>query len=214
MATTDVHMRDHFADLDRQTHAAQLGMWLVIAGDVLLFGTLFVLYASYRADHAAEFRAAAAHADLALGTINTYLLICSSFLVALAVRAVRLGDRLRQTVALLLGAAALGASFLALKAIEYAHHFAEGIYPGKYYAFAELPASGARIFFTLYYFMTGLHALHVLGGIGLLLWLARGARARRYGPAWHTPVELVGMYWHFVDIVWVFLWPIFYLLRP
>ena len=212
------HLKSHYHDLGQQAHAAQLGMWVFLASEVLFFGALFVLYAASRARWPHAFAAAADHTTLFLGTANTYVLVLASWLVAMAVGTIRKspGGRSREArrAALLLGGAAvLGALFLILKAWEYGRHFREGIFPGAYYHFDKLPGPGAEAFFNLYYLMTGLHALHVTGGIVMLSWLAMRARRGAYDGRWHTPLELGGMYWHFVDIVWLFLWPIFYLMR-
>lgn len=206
------HLESHFQDLARQTHAARLGMWIFIGSEALLFAALFALYAAYRVMYPDSFREAAALTDRALGTAMTLVLISSSLLVALSIAAAR--EARSGRIALLLGAAAaLGIGFLVLKGIEYTHHFEDEVFPGGYYRYPGLQEPGAKVFFTLYYFMTGLHALHVVGGIGILSWLAWTARRGRWGPDYHTPLELGGMYWHFVDVVWIFLWPLFYLLR-
>lgn len=206
------HLQEHFENLVKQTHAAHLGMWIFLCSEILFFAVLFTLYAAYRATYPEAFAEAARHTDLLLGTTMTYLLLAASFLVALAVGAIR-GSRSRAASLLLAGATGLGAVFLALKILEYREHFADGIYPGHYYHFAELPGHGAMAFFTLYYLMTGLHFLHVAVGVALLAWLSWRARRDAYDRDYHTPLELGGMYWHFVDIVWLFLWPVFYLMR-
>ncbi len=206
------HLETHFEDLGKQTHAALLGMWIFLATEVLFFGGLFALYASYRVAYSHSFALAAQHTDLDLGTIGTYVLLTGSFCVALAVGAIRV-DR-NKLASLLLWAAALTAlAFLALKFTEYGHHFSEGLYPGRFYRFPELRNRGAHAFFTLYYLMTGLHALHVIGGFVILSVLAIRAWQGAYDSTYNTPLELGGMYWHFVDVVWLFLWPFFYLLR-
>jgi len=202
-----------FDTLERQQRAATLGMWVFLASEVLFFSGLFAVYAASRAMYAEAFRAAAAHADLTLGTVNTFLLLTSSYAVALAASGPRRHSSRRATIWLLLLAVALGVTFLILKAVEYAHHFAEGIYPASAYHFDKLPGDGPRMFFTLYYFMTGLHALHVIVGIGLLSWLARRVWRGDFNTGYYVPLELGGMYWHLVDIIWLFLWPMFYLLR-
>ncbi|WP_437497222.1 cytochrome c oxidase subunit 3 family protein [Sorangium sp. So ce1099] len=201
-----------FEDLEKQTHAAHFGMWIFLASEVLLFGGLFGLYAAYRAMFGAEFAAGIAHNSAAIGTANTAILLTSSLLVALSVYAVRL-DRPVRAGRLLLGAIALGAAFLTLKGIEYTEHFHEGIFPGAAYRFGELPQAGARVFFTLYYVTTGLHAIHVTAGLAVLGWLAWGCFRRRYGAGNETHVELGGLYWHLVDVVWIFLWPMLYLMH-
>lgn len=205
--------RERFEDADVQAHASRLGMWIFLISEALLFATLFALYAALRVEYPRGFAAAAHETDLLLGSVNTYLLLTASFLVALAVGAIR-RDRRRLAAALLLVSAALGVVFLGLKGLEYAHHFRDGLYPGAYYRGHKLAdVAAAREFFAMYYIMTGLHALHVIGGIALLSWLAWRTRQGLYGRLYHTPVELGGMYWHLVDVVWLFLWPAFYLLR-
>lgn len=206
------HLEAHFEDLARQTHAARLGMWVFIGSEALLFSALFALYAAYNAAYPGEFRIAAAHTDLVLGTIMTAVLLTSSYLVAMSLARVR-ADKTRDATLFLAGAIALAAAFLVLKGFEYAEHFRDGLFPGVAYRSSALPGPGPNIFFTLYYAMTGLHALHVLGGMVLLLWLTWRVHGGRFDDAYHTPLELGGMYWHFVDVIWVFLWPLFYLLR-
>lgn len=208
----ETRLQHHFADLAKQTHAARLGMWAFLASEVLFFGALFTLYVAYSAEYSDLFHKAARHTDLILGSVNTAILITASFFVAVAVSEIR-RERVRSAVWLLLAAAALGVVFLVFKGMEYAHHFSDGIYPGIYYRYAALPDEGAKIFFTLYYFMTGLHAIHVIIGVLLLCALAWMAHRGSFTPAWHTPLELGGLYWHLVDVIWIFLWPIFYLLR-
>ena len=206
------HLEFHYEDLEKQTHAARFGMWVFIGSEALLFGALFALFAAYRVAYTESFREAAGHTDLLLGTLMTIVLISSSYAVAACIPAAR-SDRGGKIVRLLTIAVGLGILFLVLKGVEYTIHFRDGIFPGVYYRFAELTTPGAPTFFTLYYFMTGLHALHVIGGIGLLSWLGWKAHRGAWSSTYHTPLELGGMYWHFVDVVWIFLWPLFYLLR-
>jgi len=159
------------------------------------------------------FAEAARHTDLGLGTANTFVLLTSSYLVVLAATGPKRGTSNGSIAWLLGGAIGLGIVFLALKLLEYLHHFREGIFPAASYGDAALPGNGARMFFTLYYFMTGLHALHVCIGVGLLAWLARRSHRGDFTSIYSTPLELGGMYWHLVDIIWLFLWPMFYLMR-
>lgn len=209
MSTTGGQVAEHFEDLEVQSHAARLGMWAFLGSEMLLFAGLFALYASYRSLYRPEFHAAAQHMSVLFGTINTFVLLTSSLTVALAVWAVRAG-RSRLPSVLLVATLLLAAAFLVLKGAEYAQHFAEGIYPGfRYYAFAELPQPGVKIFFTLYYFMTGLHALHVIAGMGVLTWCLMARR--RFTAERHIGLELGAMYWHLVDLIWIFLWPLLYL---
>ncbi len=204
-----VHVQ--YDSLERQHTTARLGMWIFLSSESLLFAGLFGLYAAYRFAYPAEFHAASAHANLVIGTVNTYILLTSSLTVALAIHAARRGRR-RQTVALLAATIVLGLTFDVLKAIEYAGHWREGLAPGVYYAFGELPARGAALYVTLYYLLTGMHALHVTGGIAVLAWLAVRAQRGAFTPQSHIALELGGLYWHLVDLVWIFLWPLLYLI--
>lgn len=203
-------LAEQFEDLEKQTHAAHLGMWVFLGSEVLLFAGLFALYAGYRVMYLADFTAAIARDDVAIGTINTFVLITSSLTVALGVHEARLG-RLRRTALFFAASLALGVVFLILKGTEYLAHFREGIFPGADYGYAALPGYGARMFFTLYFLMTGLHGIHVIGGMILLGWVLLGCVRGAYSAAYHTPVELGGLYWHLIDVIWIFLWPLLYL---
>lgn len=200
---------EHFETPEQREHAAHFGMWLFLTSETLLFGALFGVYAGYRLWYGAEFQAAARLNDARLGTLNTFILVSSSFLAAWAVHSAGQG-RNKTAVRCLLVTLLLGAGFLVVKSVEYGEHFAHGLYPGAYYQNAELPGHGARLFFTLYYFMTGLHALHVIGGLialALLAWI----RARRPLRTRLVSLELGVLYWHLVDAIWIFLWPLLYL---
>lgn len=211
---TTVHVpAEQYDSMERQTRAATFGMWLFLGSEILFFSGLFAIYWSMRARYGEVFLEAARHSKLAIGTANTVILLVSSYFVALGSSAPKRRASNRTAVWCLLLAAALGIAFLTLKGIEYSEHFREGIYPAGLYHFKELPQNGARMFFTLYFFMTGLHAIHVIIGVGLLLWLARRASRGDFDHEYYTPIELGGMYWHLVDIIWLFLWPCFYLLR-
>lgn len=205
-------VEEHYEDLAHQHRAGRLGMWVFIGSETLFFGALFALYFGYRAAWPESFTAASHHASLVLGTANTYVLLTSSLTVALALEAMR-HDRARRALLLIGATAALALVFLALKFTEYAHHAAEGILPGGRYRFEALPEAGAQHYFTLYYGMTGLHAVHVLVGLALFSWVALKLARRRYTAQAHLGLELVGLYWHFVDVIWLFLWPMFYLLH-
>jgi cytochrome c oxidase subunit III len=211
-STAHARLQPHHADLGKQTHAARLGMWLFLASEVLLFSGLFALYASYRVGYTDVFRDAVGHTSLPLGTAMTGVLITSSLAVALALHAIRQG-RVRGCLTWLYVCIGLGVVFLGLKAMEYREHALEGLLPGIYYDFEDLQERAAIVFYTLYYMMTGLHALHVIAGLVVLGAVAVAVRRRRYDATYHTPVELGALYWHLVDIIWIFLWPIFYLMR-
>lgn len=209
-AADDPLVAEHFENLDKQQYAAHLGMWVFIGSEALLFGGLFALYTALRMLHSESFAVASQHSDALVGTVNTLILITSSFTVAWAVHAIR-HDRHRMC-ALSLGATLLlGAMFLLLKGYEYSHHFEQGIYPGIFYRFDELPDQGAIMYFTLYYVMTGLHGLHVIAGMSVIAWLCVLTLRRRFTARRHVAVENGALYWHLVDLVWIFLWPLLYL---
>jgi cytochrome c oxidase subunit 3 len=203
-------LAEQFESFERQSDTLRFGLWLFLASELLLFSGLFVLYAAYRGEYGADFVRALHHNTLAYGTANTYVLLTSSFTVALAVRAVRSGSQ--RTAALLMGISALlGAVFLVIKGAEYLIHIREGALPGRYYHFAEAATLGGNRFYTLYWLTTGAHALHVTGGIGVLLWSGLRAARGHYAPDNSAKFEMAGLYWHFVDVMWLFIWPIYYL---
>jgi len=206
-------LQAHFAHLEQQADAAKLGMWTFVAQEILFFFGLFLTYAVMRSTYPQSFVAAHEKLSVVLGTLNTCVLLISSFCMALAVRAARLGA-LKHTAAFLVLTAALGWGFLVIKGFEYADHIAHGLLPGALYTGRGL-SGRPDIFFAFYFGMTGLHGLHVLIGIALLTWLIIGALRGKLTPHGDLPdtVEGVGLYWHFVDIVWIFLYPLLYLIR-
>jgi cytochrome c oxidase subunit 3 len=197
--------------MDQQREASSLGMWVFLVTEILFFGGLFLAYTVYRHEYAKAFAEASRHLDIALGTFNTVVLIVSSLTMALAVFSAAMGRR-KALVLFLLATMALGGVFLGVKAVEYTHKFHDHLVPGPLFRYPGADARQAEIFFSLYFAMTGLHATHMVVGIGLLTVLVLQARKGRYGPEYHTPVEVCGLYWHFVDIVWIFLFPLLYLI--
>jgi cytochrome c oxidase subunit 3 len=189
-----------------------LAVWIVIASEALLFSGLFMLYWAYRAEYTSAFRTGVEHDIGWIGALNTFLLLSSSFTIAYAIHAMRFA-RVRTAMWCLLATLAMGAGFLVFKLLEWGLHIQEGIVPGIRYYAGPAGGRGISLFFTLYYFMTGLHALHVIAGIGLVLWVTVRVRRRTIIPERFIALELVALYWHFVDVVWVFLWPMFYLMR-
>lgn len=199
-----------FDDAAQQHEAAWIGMWIFLATEVMFFGGMFLGYTIYRAMYPEAFAAASNHLDVWLGTFNTAVLIGSSFTMALAVRAAQLGARKPVTLFLLL-TIVLGAVFLGIKFTEYYAKFTEHLIPGSAFSFEGALAAAAEIFFSFYFAMTGMHALHMLIGLGLLTTLIVKNRRGRFSSGYFTPVEIVGLYWHFVDLVWIFLFPLLYL---
>ena len=186
-------------------------MWVFLVTEVLFFGGLFLVYSVYRTLYPAAFAAASHELDVLLGSINTVVLITSSLTMALGVRAAQTGQR-RLLLLFLIATMALGATFLGIKSVEYYHKFVEHHVPGPGFVFEAEHARHAQIFFSLYFLMTGLHAIHMIIGLGIiavmLWWSWRGTITTEY----YSPIEISGLYWHFVDIVWIFLFPLLYLL--
>ena len=202
---------EHFASRAQQTHAARLGIWLFLASETLLFAALVALYIASRAGNVAAFDEGVRHMNLALGSINTFVLLTSSLVVALSLPALR-AARPRVAAACTGLAVLMGAAFLVLKLREYQLHWHEGIYPGGRGAFfATHPTHGLGLFFTLYYLLTGLHALHVIAGMAALAWASVAVLRGSITPGREHPLEFVALYWHLVDVVWIFLWPMLYL---
>jgi cytochrome c oxidase subunit 3 len=204
-------LRHHFADLDQQRETATLGMWVFLITEVMFFGGMFAAYLVYRVAYPVAFQEASQHMAFMAGTINTAVLICSSLFVACAVHAAQLGHR-KQIVFFLLLALLLGVAFLGIKAIEYHDHWVEHTVPGASFQFEGTDPVHSEMFFALYFVMTGFHALHMVIGVVLVAVIAYFAWHGRYTPAYHSPVENVGLYWHFVDIIWIFLYPLLYLI--
>jgi len=202
---------DHFESLERQAHAVHLAVGVLLASEALRFAAILALVAAYRVEWPVGFAVGVHTASKTIGSVNTGVLLTSSTFVALALGRARAGQGRRAANFAWL-AAALGVVFLVLKGMEYAEHIEKGIVPGSTAAaYGDLAARGTDSFWALYYFATGLHALHVTVGVAVLVWF--GARLRRcedVNRLLHS-FEAAGLYWHFVDLVWLFLWPIFYL---
>lgn len=203
----------HFDDLEQQKDAATLGMWVFLTTEIMFFGGLFLAYIIYRSTYSEAFVHASNILDVNLGLFNTIVLIASSLTMAMAVYSSQINKR-GMLVAFLIATIILGAVFLGVKSFEYHHKYVEHLIPGPHFAPAaehELPREG-QLFFSLYFAMTGLHAFHMIIGIGLLTMLIINTLRGKYSKEYNSPVEIVGLYWHFVDIVWIFLFPLLYLL--
>jgi len=203
----------HFESYDQQREASSLGMWLFLVTEVMFFGGFFLAYIIYRSRWPQDFALASHHLDVTLGGINTVVLIASSLTMALAVRSAQLARR-KATVLFLLFTLLFGLGFLGIKAAEYADKFEHHLVPGPGFEFHDEGSDPrhAEMFFNLYFGMTGLHAAHMVIGAGLVFWLMFPAWKGRFNAEYHNPVEVVGLYWHFVDIIWIFLFPLLYLI--
>jgi cytochrome c oxidase subunit III len=210
------HLAHHFADLEQQHDAATLGMWAFLATEVLFFGSVLTAYTVYRSRFPHEFEAMSKHLRMDLGTVNTFVLLSSSFTVVMALHGAKTG-RKGLTQLFLAATLVLGLVFLGIKFAEYKIDWDESLIPNFKYDPenwpAELSPRVGELFLSFYFILTGLHAVHMLVGIGVLLWVLSEALRDRFGPRRYTPVEVFGLYWHFVDIVWIFLFPLLYLVR-
>jgi cytochrome c oxidase subunit 3 len=205
------HVQHHFVDSEQQFDSAKLGMWVFLVTEILFFGGLFVAYIVYRAWNPELFTMAATQLDTLMGGINTLVLIGSSLTMALAIRAAQT-DNPNLSIKYLASTVALAFVFMVIKYFEYTHKFHLGIFPGEYYTFTGIDHPKAHIFFSIYYMMTGLHGIHVIIGIGIITWLIIKTKKGAFNSSYYTPVEITGLYWHLVDIVWIFLFPLLYLI--
>jgi cytochrome c oxidase subunit 3 len=216
----DAHNSDlqhHFANMEQQQEASVMGMWVFLITEIMFFGGMFAGYMIYRHLHYQGFVEGSLHMDFWWGTINTVVLLCSSLTMAMAVRAAQTSQR-KAIVIFLLITILFGLAFLGIKAIEYHGHWVEHQFPGHDFHLLDEKGqpspytSEAEIFFSFYWAMTGFHALHMVIGVGLVSWIAFLAWRGRYDAHYFTPVENVGLYWHFVDLVWIYLYPLLYLI--
>lgn len=213
MAEEPWSFREQFDSPLQQKEAAHAGIWVFLVTEVLMFGALFTAYTIYRHLYPAGFAEASRRTDLFLGTLNTGVLLTSSLTMALAVHNAGLGRR-GALLFFIMATMTLGTGFLAIKGVEWSKEIHEHLLPGPRFQLAESFPGETRqvqLFFALYFIMTGLHALHMIIALGLMTYIAATAWRSRYGPDYFTPVEVSGLYWHFVDIVWIFLYPLLYL---
>lgn len=205
------YLAHHFSDVDQQRSAAKLGMWIFLLTEVLLFGGLFVAYVIYRSWYPDMFIAAHKELSVFWGTVNTVVLITSSVTMALAIRCIQLNDR-KKSVLFLLATLFLAACFLAVKYVEYSHKFHVGQLPGKFYTFEGIAGANPHIFFSCYFLMTGLHGIHILAGMAAITWVLIRTVGGKVSSEYYASMELTGLYWHLVDLIWIFLFPLFYLI--
>lgn len=205
-------IQHHFVDGDQQFDAAKMGMWIFLVTEILMFGGLFAAYIVYRTWFPELFTMASEQLDTFWGGVNTVVLIGSSLTVAMAIKSAQLNQK--KNIAINLGITiALAAIFMVIKYFEWTHKFHLGIFPGQFYAFEGIDHPKANVFFSLYYLMTGLHGIHVLIGMGIMTWLFIRTRKEHFDSKYYFPVEISGLYWHLVDIIWIFLFPLFYLIE-
>ena len=199
-----------FDDAEQQGEAAYQGMWIFLATEVLFFGAVIFAYTVYRGLYYRAFLEGSHHLSVLLGGINTAVLLCSSLCMALGVHAAQRGDS-KQLIRYLLITAVIGAAFLGIKGLEYYDHYKEHLFPGLSFNYPGADPNYVELFMIFYFVLTGMHAVHMLIGLGMLVTLVILARRGKFSEAYYGPVDIGGLYWHFVDIVWVFLFPLLYL---
>jgi cytochrome c oxidase subunit 3 len=205
-------LRHHFDDTEQQFQSSILGMWVFLLTEVMFFGGMFGGYTVYRNLYPDAFASSSKFMNLGIGAFNTAVLICSSLTMVLAVRGAQLGSK-KTLILFLVLTLFLGCVFLGLKVVEYHEKWVDHHIPGPGFRYEEAQYfHQAQILFFLYFAMTGMHAMHMIVGAGLLTTLIVMASRNRFSAAWYTPVEMIGLYWHFVDIVWIFLFPLLYLI--
>ena len=205
-------LREQFDTEAQQNDASTLGMWVFLLTEIMFFGGLFMMYTVYRAVYPNVFGLASSTLNEIIGAANTAVLLCSSFTMVLAVRGAQLGKR-RTVMLFLILTIILGLVFLGIKGFEWNQKFQEHHVPGPGFHLEGTALQGqAQLFFSLYFAMTGLHALHMVIGCGLMLYLLWKTYQGTYSPDYYTPIDMGGLYWHFVDIIWIFLFPLLYLI--
>jgi cytochrome c oxidase subunit 3 len=205
-------LQHHFDDMAQQAEASTLGMWVFLVTEIMFFGGLFTAYLVYRHANPEGFAEASHHLNVAWGAVNTIVLIVSSLTMALAVRSAQISAPPKTQVAWIGETMLLGAAFLGVKAIEYTDKFTHHLVPGPNFHWEGKHPGPAEMFYSLYFCMTGLHALHMIIGLGIMTVIGIMAWRRQFDADYYTPVEVAGLYWHFVDIVWIFLFPLLYLI--
>lgn len=201
----------HFNSVEHEFEAGKLGMWLFLVTEVMLFGALFVAFGIFQSIYPEMFKEAHHHLNRVMGAINTVVLLVSSLTMALSIAYVQRGKRdLAKTMLLITLACA--ATFLVIKYFEYSHKIHDGLLPGKFFNNHELKSPNAALFFSLYFVMTGLHGIHVLIGMGAIIWILWRLNRGDFSEHNYGAVEFTGLYWHIVDLIWIFLFPLLYLI--
>ncbi|MBK7142332.1 MAG: cytochrome c oxidase subunit 3 family protein [bacterium] len=209
-SSLDEHVAHHFTDAEQQRDSAKLGMWVFLLTEVLFFGGLFCAYAIFKSWNPEMFHAAHKALDVKMGFINTLVLITSSVTMALAIRSMQVGNK-KATMYNLIATLVFAGIFLVIKYFEYSHKFHLGQLPGKYYTFTGIEGTNPHIFFSIYFVMTGIHGLHVIGGMIAIAIMLYKTKNDQFNAAYYNPIEVTGLYWHLVDLIWIFLFPLLYL---
>jgi cytochrome c oxidase subunit 3 len=205
------YLQHHFHNPTQQFEAAKMGMWLFLVTEILLFAGLFISYAFLHARFPAAFAEAHHHLDRTLGLINTIVLLISSFTMVMAVQSAALNKKRNLLIYLYL-TLTFAATFMVIKYFEYSHKIHDGLLPGKFFTYQYASEPGEYLFFGMYFVMTGIHGIHILAGMGVIAWLVFRAHKGHFNSDYYTPVDLTGLYWHLVDLIWIYLFPLLYLI--
>ena len=200
----------HFESVEQEFETSKFGMWLFLVTEIMLFGGLFVAYIIFRGMYPEMYHEASHHLDKVMGGINTIVLICSSLSMAVAVGMAQRNER-KKSLALMAFTLLCAVMFLVIKYFEYKHKFHDGLLPGGYFTNTEMTHPNSQLFFSLYFLMTGLHGLHVVIGMTLICWMMVRTARGEFSSNYFFPVELTGLYWHLVDLIWIYLFPLLYL---
>lgn len=204
------HHAHHFKDSAHEVETSKFGLWLFLATEILMFGGLFVGYAIFHAMYPETFLAGSKFLDWRLGALNTVILLISSFTVVMAIHAAQTGQKKKILINLYITLICAG-GFMVVKYFEYMHKIHLGLLPGDLFSYADASVANLPLYFSFYFMMTGLHGSHVIAGMALIGWLIVRAHKGHFGPKYYTPVECVGLFWHLVDLIWIYLFPLLYL---
>jgi cytochrome c oxidase subunit 3 len=207
----DSRLQHHFTTWEQQFDASKIGMWLFLATEILLFGGLFVGFGISQLKYPEAFFEAHHHLDKNLGFLNTVVLLVSSWTMVMAVHSAKTNQQGKLKLFLIV-TLLCAATFLGVKYFEYHHKFEEGLLPGAFYSHKGDHVPHQNIFFSFYFMMTGLHGIHILGGMGAITWVFLKSLKGTFDSTYYTPVDLVGLYWHLVDLIWIYLFPLLYLI--
>jgi len=205
------HFAHHFKDAMHEFLSSKEGIWLFMVTEIVMFGGLFVGYFLMHAMYPATFSEGASHLDWKMGSLNTVVLIMSSWTMALSIHYIQVGKNSKATMTLIT-TILCGGIFMCVKYLEYSHKFHDGLLPGRFFSHHESIAQNLGMYFGFYFAMTGLHGIHVLCGMLLITWVLIRHLRGDFDPHYFTPVEGVGIFWHIVDLVWIFLFPLLYLI--
>jgi cytochrome c oxidase subunit 3 len=200
----------HFINAEQQFSTSKLGMWLLLATEVLMFGGLFVGYGLMQGIYPEAWVAGHHHLDRPMGALNTVFLLISSYTMVMAVHYASTSNKAKTLLNLFL-TLGFAAGFLVVKYFEYSHKFHDGLLPGRFFSYHGGGPPQQAMFFGFYFCMTGLHGIHVVIGMGLIAWIMMRTARGEFSSAYYTPVDLVGLYWHLVDLIWIYLFPLLYL---